>query len=120
MISFISEDCEMTASESKADLEWPLLAPSGRSHNEPLTRLSARTALTLAPSRRTAVRVATRGTTFRRWRRSRDDGRREVVQNPTARAGGAGDSAIVKVHPDGTVAFKKRTASHRQIPRRKA
>lgn len=28
------------------------------------------------------------------------------------------DSTSVKVHPDGTGALKKRTASHRQIPRR--
>jgi hypothetical protein len=28
------------------------------------------------------------------------------------------DSTIVKVHPDGTGVLKKRTASHRQIPRR--
>ena len=28
------------------------------------------------------------------------------------------DSTIVKVHPDGTGALKKRPASHRQIPRR--
>jgi hypothetical protein len=28
------------------------------------------------------------------------------------------DRTIVKVHPDGTGALKKRTASHRQIPRR--
>jgi transposase len=28
------------------------------------------------------------------------------------------DSTIVKVHPDGTGALKKRTAGHRQIPRR--
>ena len=28
------------------------------------------------------------------------------------------DSTIVKVHPEGTGALKKRTASHRQVPRR--
>ena len=28
------------------------------------------------------------------------------------------DSTIVKVHPDGTGALKKRSASHRQVPRR--
>jgi hypothetical protein len=28
------------------------------------------------------------------------------------------DSTIVKVHPDGTGVLKKRTANHRQIPRR--
>ena len=28
------------------------------------------------------------------------------------------DSTIVKVHPDGTGALKKRPASHRQVPRR--